>query len=48
MILLSIFTVGKKYIENNNVKAVITSHSVYTIAIPLRIAIKHRNTFICL
>ena len=29
-----------EYLKNNKVKAIITSHSVYTIAIPLRIALK--------
>ena len=42
------FYFWKKYIENNNVKAIITSHSTYTIAIPLRIALKANiPSFVC-
>jgi hypothetical protein len=38
---LKLYYFWKKYFKNNKIKAVVASHGVYSLAIPLRIAIKH-------
>ena len=45
---ISLFLIWENYFNKNKVKAVITSHTVYTLAIPLRIAVHRGIEAFCL